>query len=652
MIIAAEAFVDDEEYGCDWDDKILLHEFSEFLAVLGTKPVTIPIPSLVDDMLGNFQLACSLSPELQGFTWVRSPDPRATLEAFVRTRECFLYLDGRMPVVEATFGRPVPQSAEELAVEIHYTWCPPTVNFESLRNVFDESRSFHLKPTMGRPCEDLDAVYDIDPNGSVVNWNAAEGRFEGHCTSALASIAGAERLESFTMPLNMTAQCTMHLPGEMMFERTIRLAIPITIKRKPLACSSDHELDESPVVRRPAVSVKIPSTSSTPQSAIKCVDARYAKKEDLSPDYKELGGLLRRKATAASDKLSSPLTLNPLSLAQLWEATAPSPYATNVQCWVADVNQPCSSPAEPVQVQATEEWSPPPPVPEHTTRVARDITPRQRLPLRVTSGNRRKRSTPVDKIDDDKRKSPKTADVQSPCNNDREADSVIAEHTPCNNDKEAVSVIADQNSCNNVVEKSSEEGSARVDSVLGFGHQSGSEEPSDLQDKPSSLHGDSSDSSQHVETAHPNDQLSHLRDNTHNSSSLDLITQLQHLQHGLSHFQGDAPAFRDMLQEFREIAGTWHRRAASLQSRRTSRRPLQRWREAPEKLSEADKDVLQVAIQESHRLDTEERPKRDLEVMSDEEWVEWDTDSLFNGSDGDADGEESEELKENMESRQ
>lgn len=317
MLIAAETFIQDDEPACDRDVKTLLRGFSEFLKALGTKPVTIPIPSLVDDMLETFQLASRTSPELAAFAWIRSLDIRATLEAFIRTREYIFYPDGRMPVVEVTFGQSAHQRADELMVEVHFTWNPPTVNFEGLQNVYDESRSFHLKPTMSRPCEDLDVTYEVDPAGSVVIWNAAKGQFEGHCPTTLASIAGAERLEAFTVPLKMTAEFTTRLPGDMIFERTIRLAVPITIKRKPETCSSDREIEDSPAVRRPAVSVRIPSTDTTPQSVTECSLAKNTSKENISPEYKELGGLLRRKAKAAAGKTSSPLRLNSLSLAQL-----------------------------------------------------------------------------------------------------------------------------------------------------------------------------------------------------------------------------------------------------------------------------------------------------------------------------------------------
>lgn len=317
MLIAAETFVLDDEPACDWDVKTLLKGFSEFLEALGTKPVTIPIPSLIDDMVETFQLASRTSPELAAFAWIGSPDARATLEAFIHTREYIFYPDGRMPVVEVTFGQAAHQLADELMVEVHFTWNPPTVNFEALQNVYDESRSFHLKPIMSRPCENLDVTYEVEPAGSIVTWNAAKGQFEGYCPPGLASIAGAERLEAFTMPLNMTAEFTTRLPGNMLFERTIRLAVPITIKRKPETCSSDCEIDESPAVKRPALSVRIPSTDTTPQSVTGCSTARNAEKENVSPEYKELGGLLRRKAKAAGDKISSPLRLNSLSLAQL-----------------------------------------------------------------------------------------------------------------------------------------------------------------------------------------------------------------------------------------------------------------------------------------------------------------------------------------------
>lgn len=342
MSIAAEAFAEDE-FMDGSDIKSSLQQFSEYLTALGKQPVTIPLPGLIDDIVETFKTSCETEPELEAFAWAHSPDLRATLEDFVRTRECFHYVDGRLPAVEASF-QPTQKPGDGLIVEINYTWNPPVLNFEGLQNVYVENRTFQLKPAVSRPCDRLDAQYDVDPNGPTMAWNPVKGQFEGHCQRSLASLVGARRLESFSMPLNMSAQVTVSLPGEMSFERTLRIAIPITVKRKPDTRLTDAELDESPM-KRPAFSVRIPSTDTTPQSAVGYFASRNEDKENESPNYKEIGGTLKRKAKAAADKVSPPLKLNSLSLAQLWEATAPQPSATNVQCWALGVSQP-SSPAQ------------------------------------------------------------------------------------------------------------------------------------------------------------------------------------------------------------------------------------------------------------------------------------------------------------------
>lgn len=314
MSIAAEAFAEDELMDGS-DIKFSLQQFSEYLTALGKQPVTIPLPSLIDDMIETFKTSCETEPELEAFAWAHSPDLRATLEDFILTRECFYYTEGRLPAVEASF-HPTLKPDDELIVEIHYTWNPPVLDFEGLQNVYIENRTFQLKPVVSRPCDCLDAQYDVDPNGPTMAWNPVEGQFEGHCQRNLASLVGARRLESFSMPLNMSAQVTVSLPGEMFFERTLRIVIPITVKRKPDTCLIDAELDESPM-KRPAFSVRIPSTDTTPLSAVGCFATRNEDKENELPDYKGVGGTLMRKPKAAADKLSPPLKLNSLSLAQL-----------------------------------------------------------------------------------------------------------------------------------------------------------------------------------------------------------------------------------------------------------------------------------------------------------------------------------------------
>jgi hypothetical protein len=324
MSIAAEAFA--EEQAIDGTDiKILLQRFGEYLETAGTQPVTIPISHIVEDMLETYKLASTKASEVHAFAWARSADLQATLEDFVRTRECLFYTDGCLPAVEASFGVPSRQSHDELTVEIHYTWNPPKVNFETFQNVFDENRSFHLEPRISQPCQDSETSYSVDQCVPIVNWNASEGCLEGYCPPLLASSVGAERLECFSMPLNMSAQVTTTFPGDMKLERTIRLEIPITIRRRPDACSSDQELDNSPTVRKPAVSVLVPSTDTTPQSAEPPRAGKDVEVEDFWTNYKEISALMDRKARGAAGKITPPMRLNPLSLAQLWDATAKRP---------------------------------------------------------------------------------------------------------------------------------------------------------------------------------------------------------------------------------------------------------------------------------------------------------------------------------------
>jgi hypothetical protein len=345
MSIAAEAFA--EEQAIDGTDiKILLQRFGEYLETAGTQPVTIPISHIVEDMLETYKLASTKASEVHAFAWARSADLQATLEDFVRTRECLFYTDGCLPAVEASFGVPSRQSHDELTVEIHYTWNPPKVNFETFQNVFDENRSFHLEPRISQPCQDSETSYSVDQCVPIVNWNASEGCLEGYCPPLLASSVGAERLECFSMPLNMSAQVTTTFPGDMKLERTIRLEIPITIRRRPDACSSDQELDNSPTVRKPAVSVLVPSTDTTPQSAEPPRAGKDVEVEDFWTNYKEISALMDRKARGAAGKITPPMRLNPLSLAQLWDATAPTPSSKDVQCWTVGVRQ-RSSPVQP-----------------------------------------------------------------------------------------------------------------------------------------------------------------------------------------------------------------------------------------------------------------------------------------------------------------
>lgn len=87
----------------------------------------------------------------------------------------------------------------------------------------------------------------------------------------------------------------------------------------------------------------------------------------------------------------------------------------------------------------------------------------------------------------------------------------------------------------------------------------------------------------------------------------------------LALLRNTAHELRDILQEFKQIAGLQRRHEDRSQSVVTSRNPLKNWRDAPERLSEAEKDALQLAIQEAHREDLEYIEKRRMDKKESED---------------------------------
>lgn len=295
----------------------LMQRYGVYLRDLDTQPVTIPIRAIVDYMMDSYIAACTDSPPLLSFEWARSSEQmRSTLEDFVSTRDCFFHHEGRMPIMEATFNQATYQPSGELFVEIHFGWSPPTVDFEGLQNVHQENRAFALKPKVH---DGQDVRFETEL-GDLMPWNSSHQQFEGRWPPILASMAGAQRLEAYTLPLTMTAQILQTFPGHIKFERTITLTIPITIKRKPDTCSTKSIMSCSPAVRRPAFSCttespeKVSSTDTTPRAVADSVASTVADAE-TPPTYKELNDLLKCKAKTGIP--ASPLRLNSLSMAQL-----------------------------------------------------------------------------------------------------------------------------------------------------------------------------------------------------------------------------------------------------------------------------------------------------------------------------------------------
>jgi hypothetical protein len=226
-----------------------------------------------------------------------------------------------------------------------------------------------------------------------------------------------------------------------------------------------------------------------------------------------------------------------------------------------------TTPREETEAPATQEQAAPPSVHGHTSREPSSALPRERLPLQPTSGNRKRNSSPTDKIDSEKRKSPRTADVQSQDKKGKgkQRDSVVVEQTPCDTNAEQI---------------------VRVDSPFGL---------------------------------------------VYSSTYTDLAL-----------LQNNADDLRAILEEFQQIAGSQHRHEASSRADRRPQNPLQNWREAPERLNEAEKDALQDAIREAHRRDLEAQLRSSQESSEESEADLWDIDSFFDDSDWEEDEDEDE----------
>ena len=554
MSIAAEAFA--EEQAIDGTDiKILLHRFGCYFGSLGTQTVTIPVSNIVEDMLETFTLACMKASEVQTFAWARSGDLQATLEDFIRTRECLFDTDRCLPAVEATFGRCSHQIEGELAVELHYAWNPPKVNFETFQNVFDESRTFHLEPRINQPCSGFETSYSVDQSVPITKWNASEGCFEGYCPPFLASSVGAQRLECFSMPLNMNAKVTTRFPGMVKLERTIRLEIPITIRRRPDACSSDEKLEHSPAVRKPAVSVLVSSTDTTPQSVEPLSAGKDAELNNFWPNYKEMSGLMDRKARAASVKPFPPLRLNPLSLAQLWDATAPTPSAKEVQCWTMGFGQQSS----PVQLE----------------------TP-SKCRLRISTGSRKRSPSKVERT---------TPSKTTPSKTHRRVEEGRVEKSV----QKTNQIVLTKQLLKAVEYSPKHDPASRDDGQPGPSKQSFSLSPSKTR----------------IESP-----VVSAPEKAINKFSL---TKKQ------SHFPAAKAARRTLFRRERQDSVF---SIPSKESGGVSPERLMEWRKAPERLNEAEKDVLQSAIQAAHQRELEEREK-DQEV-DESLLVEGDGESLDN----------------------
>ncbi|KJY02294.1 hypothetical protein TI39_contig69g00009 [Zymoseptoria brevis] len=251
VLIVLEAFMDEYPDILDDNAQDVLHRFHEFIDGLGTQMLTITVTSIVRDMIESYG---SIRDTLTAFYTFENPNLFEALKEFVLTRECWHYPRKQEPALEVTFSVTRFRSARargtggrDMVLNLHYSSNPPTLGFHGLQNVVGESKEFILKPTVrsARPFSELSMVdvdYFVGPSRDWLEWDPANTCFRGRVPPGIASVAGVQRQDAYTMLLEITASITKVFPGGIRYENVTRCALPLTVKRRPDDCGPCYGL--------------------------------------------------------------------------------------------------------------------------------------------------------------------------------------------------------------------------------------------------------------------------------------------------------------------------------------------------------------------------------------------------------------------------
>ncbi|TKA29496.1 hypothetical protein B0A50_03509 [Salinomyces thailandicus] len=316
MAAYEDVMFDDEHF----DTEVALEELGNYLAGLGKQTVTVGLSAIEDDMVEEYR---QMVEGLQLFSC--SPHERLFIREFLSTRECFHFVEHRLPYVEATFH---PNTVgQELAVEIHFKKVLPLLHFQDLRNVVGEGDWYSLKPRLSIPTSRLVITTDyfLGPvEEAWLSWIKDIQSFRGTVPQRRAAYSGAGRLDAYTIPLELKAVVTRHFPAGIRFEQVIRVALPLTVKRQPDSCGTLRVRAQSPSNRMEARKVNNDVYSQSPGTVrrIRRVEeSRFVAvgcENEIAMPSKELNEALERKAASP---LSSP-TINPLALARYWHSAS------------------------------------------------------------------------------------------------------------------------------------------------------------------------------------------------------------------------------------------------------------------------------------------------------------------------------------------
>ena len=209
---------------------------------------------------------------------------------------------------------------------------PPFITFSDLQNVVNESDQYALQPCLPPPSPALansvtSTAYFLGPAQDWLQWDSSRECFCGTVSTTLASNSGSQRLDTYTILLELVAAMVVELPAGIRLEQVVRCALPLTVRRRPDSCAAFDEVPRGPSVYRPTASLRNLPCMRPPQQlgvvfekSNGIGDSKDAEDTPLlcSQDPKEVYRLLRRKEDAGFGE--RPLKLNALSLARIHEA--------------------------------------------------------------------------------------------------------------------------------------------------------------------------------------------------------------------------------------------------------------------------------------------------------------------------------------------
>ncbi|KAK4542314.1 hypothetical protein LTR36_006967 [Oleoguttula mirabilis] len=169
--------------------------------------MTVTLSSIHNDMLEEYdtRMRNGLSPFSCHY------QVAAFVLEFVRTRGCFFHAEGRMPVVEASFAVHTTTREGDMRVQT----MPGT-------SLLHTTIDYFLSPV----------------EEEWLAWDDEHQCFHGAVPTRRAAEAGAGRLDAYTIPLELEAVVTRLFPSNIRLEQVIRIALPLTVRRRPDQCGS------------------------------------------------------------------------------------------------------------------------------------------------------------------------------------------------------------------------------------------------------------------------------------------------------------------------------------------------------------------------------------------------------------------------------